>query len=77
MDLDLRRRFFAEEVECASNIRTPALVDALAQVPRERFLRPGPWHISAFWAEPATFVKPVASRNLLCYPPATSTASLT
>ena len=42
-----------------------------------RFLRPGPWHISAFWAEPATFVKPVVSRNSWCSPPATSTASLT
>ena len=44
-DLTLRRRFFAEEVETVCNIRTSALVEALATVPRERFLRPGPWLI--------------------------------
>ena len=42
-DLDSYRRFFAEEIQVASNIRTPGLVDALATVPRERFLPPGPW----------------------------------
>ena len=39
----LRRRFFAEEVEAIANLRSPALVNALAAVERERFLRPGPW----------------------------------
>lgn len=43
MDLAQQRRFFAEEIEALANLRTPALVDALATVPRERFLRPGPW----------------------------------
>jgi protein-L-isoaspartate(D-aspartate) O-methyltransferase len=43
MELDLRRRFYAEEIEAVANLRTPALVEALAAVPRERFLRPGPW----------------------------------
>jgi protein-L-isoaspartate(D-aspartate) O-methyltransferase len=43
--LDAYRRFFAEEVETASALRTPALVEALATVPRERFLGPGPWLI--------------------------------
>lgn len=45
MDLDRRRRYFAEELEAVCNLRTPALVDAFAAVPRERFLRPGPWTI--------------------------------
>jgi protein-L-isoaspartate(D-aspartate) O-methyltransferase len=47
MDLDLRRRFFAEELEAVSRLRSPALVDAFAAVPREHFLRPGPWTVLA------------------------------
>jgi len=45
MDLTLRRRFFAEEIEALANLRSAGLVDALATVARERFLRPGPWLI--------------------------------
>jgi protein-L-isoaspartate(D-aspartate) O-methyltransferase len=41
--LDLRRRFYAEEIEATSDLHNAALVEALAAVPRERFLRPGPW----------------------------------
>jgi protein-L-isoaspartate(D-aspartate) O-methyltransferase len=44
-DLTARRRFFAEEIQVSSNLRSTALVDALATVPRERFLPPGPWTI--------------------------------
>jgi protein-L-isoaspartate(D-aspartate) O-methyltransferase len=40
-----RRRFYAEEIEAIANIRTARVVDALATVPRERFLGPGPWTI--------------------------------
>jgi protein-L-isoaspartate(D-aspartate) O-methyltransferase len=43
MTLDLRRRFFAEELEAVAKLRSTALVDAFAAVPREAFLRPGPW----------------------------------
>jgi protein-L-isoaspartate(D-aspartate) O-methyltransferase len=42
-DPALRRRFFAEEIQAVANLRTAALVEALASVPRERFLGPGPW----------------------------------
>lgn len=45
IDLSLRRRFFAEEVEMASNLRSQALVEALASVPREKYLPPGPWTV--------------------------------
>jgi protein-L-isoaspartate(D-aspartate) O-methyltransferase len=47
MDLTLRRRFFAEEVEAVARLRSPALVDALAAVAREAFLPPGPWTVLA------------------------------
>jgi protein-L-isoaspartate(D-aspartate) O-methyltransferase len=43
--LDLQRRFFAEEIQVTSNLKSPAVVDALASVARERFLPPGPWTI--------------------------------
>jgi protein-L-isoaspartate(D-aspartate) O-methyltransferase len=46
-DLDARRRFFAEEIEAIANLRNPRLVEALATVPRERFLRPGPWTVKS------------------------------
>jgi protein-L-isoaspartate(D-aspartate) O-methyltransferase len=45
MDLDLRRRFYAEELEAVCRLRSAALVDALAAVPREHFLPPGPWTV--------------------------------
>ena len=44
-DLIRQRRFYAEEIETLSDLRTPELVDALATVPRERFLPAGPWTI--------------------------------
>src|SRR5262249_19227852 len=44
-DLDAQRRFYAEEIQIASNLRSTAIVDALAAVPREQFLPPGPWTI--------------------------------
>jgi protein-L-isoaspartate(D-aspartate) O-methyltransferase len=47
MDLALRRRFYAEELEAVCKLRSPALVDAFAAVPREQFLRPGPWVVLA------------------------------
>jgi protein-L-isoaspartate(D-aspartate) O-methyltransferase len=43
IDLSTRRRCFAEEIAAVANLRTPLLIDALAIVPREAYLRPGPW----------------------------------
>src|SRR5438132_1494969 len=45
MDLTARRRFYAEEIEMTSNLQSRALVEALATVPREQFLPPGPWAV--------------------------------
>jgi protein-L-isoaspartate(D-aspartate) O-methyltransferase len=47
MTIAQRRRFFAEELEAVCRLRTPALVEAFAAVPREAFLRPGPWSVLA------------------------------
>ncbi len=41
---DIRRRY-AEDIRAAANLRSAALVDAFAAVPRERFLGLGPWQI--------------------------------
>ena len=43
IDLAIRRRFLAEELAATCDLRTAALVDALATIPREAFLGPGPW----------------------------------
>lgn len=47
IDVDAYRRFYADEIEAVARLRTPALVEAFAAVPRERFLRDGPWTILA------------------------------
>jgi hypothetical protein len=47
MNLEHYRRFFAEEIEAVAKPQTPGLVEALATVPREQFLRPGPWTVLA------------------------------
>jgi protein-L-isoaspartate(D-aspartate) O-methyltransferase len=47
VDLNDIRRYFAEEIRAVANIRSEALVDAFAKVPRERFLGPGPWQIQS------------------------------
>ena len=44
-DLTAQRRFYAEEIQIAANLRSPAIVEALAAVEREHFLPPGPWTI--------------------------------
>jgi protein-L-isoaspartate(D-aspartate) O-methyltransferase len=43
IDLSQRRRFFADEIAAVGAVSTPRLIDAIADVPRERFLDPGPW----------------------------------
>ena len=47
IDMLDRRRLFAEELEAVCRLRSPALVDAFATVPREQFLPPGPWTVMA------------------------------
>ena len=46
MTLEECRRFYAEEIRYAANLSSPALIEALARVPREKFLGPGPWKIA-------------------------------
>ncbi len=43
--LSTYRQFFAEEIQMVANLTSPAVVEALAVTPRERFLPPGPWTV--------------------------------
>jgi protein-L-isoaspartate(D-aspartate) O-methyltransferase len=43
--LDQARRAFAEKIRALAGVRSPLLVEALATVPREDFMGPGPWQI--------------------------------
>jgi protein-L-isoaspartate(D-aspartate) O-methyltransferase len=45
MDGAAYRRFYADEIRAVANIASPGVVEALAEVPREQFLPPGPWTI--------------------------------
>lgn len=41
------RRFYADEIRFVANLDSPALVEAFAQVPREKFIGPGPWQVGS------------------------------
>jgi protein-L-isoaspartate(D-aspartate) O-methyltransferase len=41
------RRRYAEELRFTANIRSRAVVEAFAAVPRERFVGPGPWRVKS------------------------------
>ena len=43
--LEETRRRYAEEIRAESKIKSEALVEAFARVPREHFLGPGPWKV--------------------------------
>ena len=47
MTLDDCRRFYAKEIQCGANLTSPALVEALATIPREKFMGPSPWQITS------------------------------
>jgi protein-L-isoaspartate(D-aspartate) O-methyltransferase len=41
------REFYAQEIRLAANLSSPALVDAYAHVPREKYLGSPPWQIAS------------------------------
>jgi protein-L-isoaspartate(D-aspartate) O-methyltransferase len=47
MTLDDCRLFYADEIRIAAGLDSAALVAAYARVPREKFMRPGPWQIAS------------------------------
>lgn len=47
MNIEECRRFYANEIRYAANLRSEALVEAFARVPREAFLGPAPWYLGS------------------------------
>jgi protein-L-isoaspartate(D-aspartate) O-methyltransferase len=47
LTLEDSRRFYAEEIRFAAHVNSPALVEAFARVPREKYLGPGPWQVGS------------------------------
>ncbi len=45
--LEEYRRFYADEIAAVAGIRSEALIEAFATVPREHFLGPGPWKLGS------------------------------
>ncbi len=43
--MEAARRWFADELRHTAQVRSPAVVEAFATVPRERFSGPGPWRL--------------------------------
>jgi protein-L-isoaspartate(D-aspartate) O-methyltransferase len=41
------RRIYADEIRFVANLTSPALVEAFARVPREKFIGPGPWQVGS------------------------------
>ena len=47
LTIEDHRRFYAEEIRFVANLNSPALVEAYARVPREKFIGPGPWRVGS------------------------------
>jgi len=47
MTLADSRHYYSQEVRWCAGVKTPALVDAFAQVPRERYMGPPPWMVAS------------------------------
>ncbi|HJQ60684.1 MAG TPA: rRNA adenine N-6-methyltransferase family protein [Vineibacter sp.] len=61
-DVAVMRRWYAEDLRLRAPVRrNPAVVDAFAAVPRERFLGPGPWVIRPDTRPDETFTTPDAA----------------
>ncbi len=48
-DVVAARRWFAEELRHVARVRSPAVIEAFATVPREHFAGPGPWRLLSPW----------------------------
>lgn len=46
LPIEIVRRCYAEEIRFAAGLKSQALAEAFATVPREHYLGPGPWQIS-------------------------------
>jgi protein-L-isoaspartate(D-aspartate) O-methyltransferase len=63
-DLQTLRGYYAEELRAVANLQSEALVRAFAKVPREHFLRPGPWQVFSPGSESDWTTKDADPRHL-------------
>jgi protein-L-isoaspartate(D-aspartate) O-methyltransferase len=47
--IEMRRRFYAEELRFTTGMRSARVQTAFATVPRERFVGDGPWLVKSLW----------------------------
>jgi protein-L-isoaspartate(D-aspartate) O-methyltransferase len=66
-DIAEARRRFAEELRHTAHVRSPAVVEAFASVPRERFAGPGPWRILSPMRGPDYWTTDDADPRHLCH----------
>ena len=66
-DIKQARRWFAEELRHTAHVRSPAVVDAFATVPREHFAGPGPWRVLSPLGGPDYWTIDDADPRRLCH----------
>ena len=66
-DIEQARRWFAEELRHTAHVRSTAVVEAFATVPREHFAGPGPWRVLSPIAGPAYWTTDDADSRRLCH----------
>jgi protein-L-isoaspartate(D-aspartate) O-methyltransferase len=66
-DIGQARRWFAEELRQTAHVRSPAVVEAFATVPREHFAGPGPWRVLSPLGGPDYWTTDNADPRRLCH----------
>jgi protein-L-isoaspartate(D-aspartate) O-methyltransferase len=66
-DIEQARRWFAEELRHTAHVRSPAVVEAFATVPREHFAGPGPWRLLSPIGGPDYWTSDDADPRRLCH----------
>jgi protein-L-isoaspartate(D-aspartate) O-methyltransferase len=66
-DIAQARRWFAEELRHTAHVRSPAVVQAFATVPREHFAGPGPWRLLSLIGGPDYWTTDDADPRRLCH----------
>jgi protein-L-isoaspartate(D-aspartate) O-methyltransferase len=66
-DIPQARRWFAEELRHTAHVRSSAVVEAFATVPREHFAGPGPWRVLSPIRGPDYWTTDDADPRRLCH----------
>ena len=66
-DIEQARRWFAEELRHTAHVRSSAVVEAFATVPREHFAGPGPWRVLSPIGGPEYWTTDDADPRRLCH----------